>query len=181
MIKPKKFNDTVKDLTIFAEDKNSEDEFINIYIKKKTANDRFQITFAKKGVFENRGEKKILVLYDGQNLNSNKNKTTNFKFSKSDFGLTNMSSHLFVHKKLQEQSTKSLIKCVDNIYYNKNKKILNCDISNPKMIQELFKRFILPIYIPLLILISCLNLLSLKNKFLIENIEFQLLFLVFWL
>ena len=100
----------------------------------------FKLLLQKK-VFLKIEEKKILVLYDGQNLNSNNNKITNFKFSKSDFGLANMSSHLFVHKKLQEQSTKSLIKCVDNIYYNKNKKILNCDISNPKNVyKELFKR-----------------------------------------
>ena len=36
LIKPKKFNDTIKDLTIFAEEKNAKDEFLNIYIKKKT-------------------------------------------------------------------------------------------------------------------------------------------------
>ena len=37
LIKPKKFNDNIKDLTIFADDKNSEDEFLNIYIKKKNS------------------------------------------------------------------------------------------------------------------------------------------------
>jgi lipopolysaccharide export system permease protein len=35
LIKPKKFNDTIKGLTIFAEDKDDNDEFRNIYIKKK--------------------------------------------------------------------------------------------------------------------------------------------------
>ena len=34
LIKPKKFNDTVKGLTVYAEDKNDKEEFINIYIKK---------------------------------------------------------------------------------------------------------------------------------------------------
>ena len=56
LIKPKKFNDNIKDLTIFAEEKNKKDEFINIYIKKKTADDQFQITFAKKE-FSNKEEK----------------------------------------------------------------------------------------------------------------------------
>ena len=74
LIKPKKFNDTIKNLTIFAEDKNDKDEFLNIYIKKKTANDKFQITFAKKGIFEKKGDKKVLVLYEGQNLNNNNDK-----------------------------------------------------------------------------------------------------------
>ena len=33
-IKPKKFNDTIKDLTIYSEDKLENGEFVNIYIKK---------------------------------------------------------------------------------------------------------------------------------------------------
>ena len=84
LIKSKKFNDTVKGLTVYADDKNSKNEFINIYIKKTSPNDKFQITFAKKGIFEKKGNAKILVLYDGQTLSSNKGKITNFYFSKSD-------------------------------------------------------------------------------------------------
>ena len=168
LIKPKKFNDTIKNLTIYAEDKNSKDEFINIYIKKKTSNNKFQITFAKKGIFEKKGDKKILVLYEGQNLNTNNDKITNFNFSRSDFGLANMDSHLFIHKKLQEQSTNSLIECVKSIYLKKNFKILNCDINNPRNVyKELFKRFISPFYLPLLILIASINLLISK-----ENIKY---------
>ena len=47
LIKPKKFNDTIKGLTIFAEDKNDNEEFKNIYIKKNDKKKGFQITFAK--------------------------------------------------------------------------------------------------------------------------------------
>ena len=35
LIKPKKFNDTIKGLTIFAEDKDDNEELKNIFIKKK--------------------------------------------------------------------------------------------------------------------------------------------------
>jgi lipopolysaccharide export system permease protein len=35
LIKPKKFNDTIKGLTIYAQNKNPDGEFKNIYIKKK--------------------------------------------------------------------------------------------------------------------------------------------------
>ena len=84
LIKPKKFNDTVKGLTIFADKKNKNNEFINIYIKKNSK-DSYQITYAKKGIFENRNNNKILVLFDGQTLSSNQGKITNFNFSKSDF------------------------------------------------------------------------------------------------
>ena len=99
LIKPKKFNDNIKNLTIFAEDKNSKDEFTNIYIKKKTAENNFQITFAKKGIFVEKGGKKVLALYEGQNLNNNNNKITNFSFSKSDFGLNNINlTQIFIKK-----------------------------------------------------------------------------------
>ena len=74
-----------------------------------------QITFAKKGVFELKGNKRILVLYDGQTLNQNGKNITNFDFSKSDFGLSNMDSHLVTHKKLQELSTITLINCLQLI------------------------------------------------------------------
>ena len=168
LIKPRKFNDNIKDLTIYAEDKNSKNEFINIYIKKRTASNQFQITFAKKGIFEKKGDNKVLVLYDGQNLSSNNNKITNFSFSKSDFGLGNMESHLVVHKKIKEQSTKLLIECAIGLYFKQDKNILNCNKNKPReTYKELFERLIVPLYLPLLILISSINLLITK-----ENIHY---------
>ena len=165
LIKPKKFNDTLKDVTIFADEKNFNNEFKNIYIKMKTSKDKFQITFAKKGIFKNRSDGKILVLYDGQNLNSNNNKITNFEFSKSDFSLGKMDSHFIIHRKLQEISTKNLLQCIKNIYFKLDNQIINCDKNNPRNVyKELFKRLILPLYLPLLILISSLNLLNSKQS-----------------
>ena len=185
LIKPKKFNDTIKGLTIFAEDKNSKEEFKNIYIKKNNSNKGFQITFAKKGVFELKGNKKILVLYDGQTLTQNNNNITNFNFSKSDFGLSNMDSHLVKHKKIQEQSTRSIIKCMQSILEKKNNNILNCYMGNPRNIyQELFKRFISAFYLPVLILTSLLLILTSKeslkynkNKYLIFILGFLVIIL----
>ena len=174
LIKPRKFNDNIKGLTIFAEDKNSKDEFINIYIKKKTSQNQFQITFAKKGIFEKKGENKILVLYEGQNLTTNDNKITNFSFSKSDFGLGDMESHLVVHRKIKEQSTIILIECAISLYFKQNKKILNCNENKPReTYKELFERLIVPLYIPLLILIAAINLLITKEN--INYLKFRLL------
>jgi lipopolysaccharide export system permease protein len=165
LIKPKKFNDTIKGLTIFAEDKNEKGELKNIYIKKNNYEKGFQITFAKRGVFETKGNKKILVLYDGQTLNQNNNKITNFDFSKSDFGLGNMDSHLVTHPKMQEQSTISLIKCLKSIYEKKNYNIINCDQRNPiNIYKAVFKRLINPFYLPVLILISLLFILTSKEN-----------------
>ena len=166
LIKPKKFNDTIKGLTIFSEEKDINGEFKNIYIKKKTTDNSFQITFAKKGIFEFRDDEKILVLYDGKTLNSKNGKITNFNFSKSDYGLSNMSSHLVVQQKMKEQSTYSLFYCLHNIYISEQKiRLLNCDIANPKNVyKELFKRLINPLYLPLLVLISLQLILTSKEN-----------------
>ena len=130
LIKPKKFNDTIKGLTIFAEDKDDNEEFKNIFIKKNNEKKGFQITFAKKGIFESKGNKKILVLYDGQTLTQNGENITNFDFSSSDFGLANMESHLVTHKNIQEQTTKSLIQCMQFVFGIKNYDIINCSKNN---------------------------------------------------
>jgi len=164
LIKAKKFNDTIKGLTIYADDKNKNNEFINIYIKK-TAEDTFQITYAKKGIFESRGNNKVLVLFDGQTLSSNQGKITNFSFSKSDFGLGDMNSHLVVHQKLQEQSTIGLINCIKSLFVEEKINILNCNKDNPRNVyRELIERLINPFYLPLLILISSINLLIPKEN-----------------
>jgi len=169
LIKPKKFNDTIKDLTIYAEDKDVNEEFKNIYIKKSNSEKGFQITFAKKGVFELKGNKKILVLYDGQTLTQNGDNITNFDFSKSDFGLSNMNSHLVTVKKIQEQSTLNLINCIMLILKSKKIEGINCYKDDPRSIyKELFKRLINPLYIPVLILVSLFLILTSK-----ENIQYN--------
>ena len=169
LIKPKKFNDTIKGLTIYAEDKDVNEEFKNIYIKKSNSEKGFQITFAKKGVFELKGNKKILVLYDGQTLTQNGNNITNFDFSKSDFGLSNMNSHLVTVKKIQEQSTLNLINCLMSIIKSKRIEVINCYKDDPRSIyKELFKRLINPLYIPVLILVSLFLILTSK-----ENLKYN--------
>ena len=185
LIKPKKFNDTIKGLTIYAEDKNKNEEFKNIYIKKNNSVSGFQITFAKKGVFELKGNKRILVLYDGQTLTQNGKNITNFNFSKSDFGLSNMDSHLVTHKKIQELSTINLLNCLQFILKIKKNEVENCYKNEPRNIyKELIKRVINPFYLPVLILISLLlilnskeNLKYNKNKYLIFLIGFIIIIL----
>jgi lipopolysaccharide export system permease protein len=140
----------------------------------------FQITFAKRGVFELKGNKRVLVLYDGQTLTQNGENITNFNFSKSDFGLANMDSHLVTHKKIQEQSTKSLIRCVQSILGIKNYNMTSCKQSFPRdTYKELFKRLINPFYLPVLILISLLLILTSKENLKFNKNKFLIFFLGF--
>ena len=180
LIKPKKFNDTLKGLTIFAENKDDDGVLKNIYIKKNNNKKDFQITFAKTGKFETKGIKRVLVLYDGQTLTKNNENVTNFNFSKSDFGLTNMVSHLVTYTKTQEHSTESLFKCMQSIFGIKDYNIINCSKNNPRNIyKELFKRLISPFYLPVLILISLLLILTSKENLKYNKNKFLVFFLGF--
>ena len=181
LIKPKKFNDTIKGLTIFAEGKNVNGEFKNIYIKKNSSEKGFQITFAKKGVFEFKGNKKILVLYDGQTLTQKRKNITSFDFSKSDFGLANMESHLTTHKKIQEQSTISLLQCMQSLFgIKKYDNIINCYKDQPRgAYKELIRRLISPFYLPVLILISLLLILTSKENLKYGRNKYTIFFIGF--
>ena len=46
-IKVKKFNATINNLTIYSEDKDKNNSYKNIYIKRKINDDDFQIIFQK--------------------------------------------------------------------------------------------------------------------------------------
>ena len=174
-VKPKKFNDNIKGLTIYAQEKNKNGDLKNIYLKKDESSAEFQITIAKKGKFEDVGNSKILVLYDGQTINSVNNKLTNFTFTKSDFNLSTLNTTVVISNKIQETKTLEHIECIKK-YYNKDltfntkqKTYLshNCSVSTLDILfQELYKRIIIPLYIPILILISLsLIIFTKENKF----------------
>ena len=167
-IKPKKFNDTIKGLTIFTEKKDEDGRLKNIYIKKNTSDKNFQITIAKDGEFATKNKNKILVLYDGQTINGDENKITTFNFEKSDFSLKGFSSNTTLYIKTQEMPTEYLIACLKVINNSKNnqinKKIPNCSKKNLYNIyKEIYKRLITPFYLPVLILISFLLIISSKE------------------
>ncbi len=174
-IKPQKFNDTIKGLTIFSEKKNEDGELNNVFIKRELSNNNFQITFSKKGIFKLINDSTVLVLYDGQTITRNENELTNLSFSKSDVSLKDIETNTTTFKKTQETSSYELIKCAYNLIVVKKKdssadikKIKNCSSNNLNNIyKEIYKRFIIPFYIPVLSLIPFLLILSSK-----ENINY---------
>ena len=167
-IKPQKFNDTIKDVTLYSERKDENDILYNLYLKKQINKNNFQITYAKKGKFEVFDDIPVLVLYNGATINAKNNEITNFSFTKSDFPLNNFETNTTTYKKTKELSSLNLIKCLQFLDSSKKKinpKIENCAKTNLSNIyQELYKRFIIPFYIPLLCLIPFLLTLSSKEN-----------------
>ena len=169
-IKPKIFNDAVKNLTIYS---NSKDELGNlkeIYLKKGSGAN-FQITFAKEGRFKQIGNNQYLELNFGETISVIDDKITNFKFKKTDFNLSNFEDNTTTYKKTQEVGTLDLIKCYHNLMnlnifkIDKNFEVENCKKENiSNILKEIYKRVIIPFYIPVLILISLLLILRSKEN-----------------
>ena len=167
-LKPKKFNDIIKGVTIYSESKDENGLLKNIYIKKITNQNEFEVTYAKRGEIKNFGTNQVLVLYDGENIKGKKDNLNSFSFSKSDFNLTNLDSNAITHRKTQQNSTIDLFQCYKNLT-NKNFKgeladIENCRKENQSnILAELYKRLIIPFYLPILILVSLLSILTNKE------------------
>ena len=173
-IKPQRFNDTIKGVTIYTEKKDVEGNLYNLYLKKEINNSDkdFQITYAKKGVFKEKNNLPILVLYNGQTITNQNGEVTRFGFSKSDFLLKNFKTNTTLYKKTQELSTTNLFRCILLIISSKkevlkktNYNIENCSIENfVNILKEIYKRIFIPLYIPILMLVPLFLITSSKES-----------------
>ena len=170
LIKPRTFNDTIKNLTIYSDKKDEDGYFKQIYIKSGGV-DNFQITYANKGKFINTENKQIFDLYNGETINFSNNKITNLKFKRSYLNLSDISTNTTTYKKTQEVSTVDLITCYKNIHNKISAdlsgilKIENCRTENiNNILKEFHKRITLPMYIPALMLICLLVIIKSKEN-----------------
>ena len=183
LIKPRKFIDTVEDLTIFINAKDDDGTFHNIVLKDNLNEKSAQIIIAKNGRIIQNNKEKFLSLNQGKIININdKGRTTIFNFSDTKFDLSKFSTKTTTFPKVQEQSTIKLFNCAQSLLnkdikflYSKN---MHCEESYLKNIkQELLKRICMPLYLPLLALIACFLILKSKDTQEYTNFKF-ILFLI---
>ena len=169
LIKPKKFIDTVENLTIYS-DKKNKNTIENIIIKDSFSRSKSKIIYAKKGYFTENNNKNFLILTNGKILNINDGKTNSFDFNETQINLSKYTSKSTTVPKIQEINTKILLSCLLKGELKKRKNsnsIFNCDstLALKNIIsQELFSRIFKPFYMPLLALIGSLLLIKSKNS-----------------
>ncbi len=187
LIKQGKFIDTVSGLTIFISEKTDKNSFKNIYIQEGnildlTSNDS-QIIYAKECFLDN-ADKKIFKLLEGKIVSTNNNKLISFEFDKIDYNLSKFDSKTIKIAKMQELPSKKIIECSISLMKNKTyrEKMFLCDFESLKNInQEIYKRFIKPMYFPLLTLMCCflLTFSKIENNFTFKTIKvFLYVFLI---
>tara|TARA_Y100001958_G_C21243157_1_gene571807 strand:- start:3300 stop:4424 length:1125 start_codon:yes stop_codon:yes gene_type:complete len=166
-IRVQQFSDAFNGLTFIVDDK-FENQIKNIFLQDSadvlknisTANEKKPSTtiIASKGLVE----QKKMVLFNGQIISSNKDNKENeiIKFEQLNIDLKNLTSNVIKQPKIQETSTLKLLNCI--------KKDFNEKICKEKFRKEIFpilnRRIVLPLFIPVISLVSCLLLVRNRNK-----------------
>ena len=174
IIKEKKFIDTVKDLTIFIEERNG-NQLKKIMLKEKISDKESQIIVSKTGEIINSDINKNLILYDGKIINLINDSQNIITFSEFKFDLTRHGTKTITMTKIQESSSKNLLNCLNKVISNPkyNSGDQSCEfVQKQNMTEELFKRIYSPIYIILIALVSSIAVINSKNnkKYLLINI-----------
>ena len=153
LIKPRKFIDTVEDLTVFI-DKKKNQKIENIILKDTSNSNNVQIIIAKKGQIVSNKENKFLVLNEGKIISTNlKKRSTIFDFKETNFDLNKYHTKTTTTAKVQELSSNQIIKCLKNMSPQTRIKFknFNCQENIRKELsQEIYKRIYLPFYILLI-------------------------------
>ena len=184
LVKEKKFNDTVKGLTIFVESKKN-NNLKNIFLRDDSDSPRSSTIIAKSGYVIKKGGYDFLILFDGiiQKEKEKKHKyeddtISTINFTKTEINLSKYASNTITHPKIQERTSSSLLACLikfttsvftinlndwasENCYYWTDEEDMKRNTN--EYFNELNRRFILPFYIPLIGLICCF-LLSSKRE-----------------
>ena len=156
LIKEGKFINAVKGLTIFIEEKNSEN-FSNIFIDDSTKG-YSRMIHAKSGIIISENQRKKFVLFDGKVINIDNERINTFEFDQIDFNLQSFDSNTITKPKIQEINSLHLLSCL----FDKNINKQRCEHDNllNETKQELLKRFFKPVYIPLISILCCFLLIS---------------------
>ena len=170
LVKEKKFNDTVKGLTVFVEKKKPNGEMLNIFLRDDTSSTvKSKTIIAKKGIIIKRNEQNILSLFNGTIQTEKKNGKINFlNFDKTEINLSSFATKTTTYPKIQERDTLSLLNCIIP-FLDEGKsglKEFQCRARMDDITAELNRRLGMPLYIPFISIIICYLLSSAKeNKY----------------
>jgi len=173
-IKTNEFNDILEGLTIYVEKKNELGIMKNIFIRddasRLTAIESREKTtgltiFAKKGRL-NSETKNSLILENGVMHSKNESEEIQIiKFKKTELFFDNLKTKSIIYPKVQETSSKILLNCFFKKTTHtllKGDRDLKCHTEEERIeiLAEINRRFGMPLYIPLLALLSSFLLIS---------------------
>lgn len=175
LIKSNDFSDSFESLTFFVGEKTNNNELKNIFIRDE--NNTFKSLVSDQGKSSNTTiiarsgsiNKKKLVLNNGVIQSQNNDGKVNIvEFEKTELSLFKLSTGFIKQPKIQETNTVLILKCLflSDLVFVKEKLIENNCPSHRgnELFETVSRRIGMPLYIPLLSLISSFLLFSKRNK-----------------
>jgi len=170
-IRVQQFSDSFSGLTFIVDEKKN-NQIKNIFlhdnsnILKNLSSKKYNSTktiIAKTGLANDRS----MLLFDGKIISSNDlYENEIIKFDQLKIDLSDIKSTIIKKPKIQETSTIKLLLCI-------KKNIIENDSCNENLIKEMIpalnRRIILPFFIPVISLITCILLIDHKKKFLLNR------------
>jgi lipopolysaccharide export LptBFGC system permease protein LptF len=157
LLKQNNFNNPLKKITIYVGKKNQINELEDIILFEDDANIKKTIV-AKSGVVINENNKNLLVLVEGSIQEERKDrKISILDFDKTTLDLSQYSKKTVDYYKFNEMFFLELVKR----FNNKN------ELQPSNIVGELNDRIVMPLFIPSLVLLACL--LIITNKEIINN------------
>ena len=157
LLKQNNFNNPLKKITIYVGKKNQINELEDIILFEDDANIKKTI-IAKSGVVINENNKNLLVLVEGSIQEERKDrKISILDFDKTTLDLSQYSKKTVDYYKFNEMFFLELVKRSNN----KN------ELQSSNIVGELNDRIVMPLFIPSLVLLACL--LIITNKEIINN------------
>jgi lipopolysaccharide export LptBFGC system permease protein LptF len=157
LLKQNNFNNPLKKITIYVGKKNQINELEDIILFEDDANIKKTIV-AKSGVVINENNKNLLVLVEGSIQEERKDrKISILDFDKTTLDLSQYRKKTVDYYKFNEMFFLELVKR----FNNKN------ELQSSNIVGELNDRIVMPLFIPSLVLLACL--LIITNKEIINN------------
>jgi lipopolysaccharide export LptBFGC system permease protein LptF len=157
LLKQNNFNNPLKKITIYVGKKNQINELEDIILFEDDANIKKTIV-AKSGVVINENNKNLLVLLEGSIQEERKDrKISILDFDKITLDLNQYSKKTIEYYKFNEMFFLELVKRFNN----------KTDTQLSNIVGELNDRIVMPLFIPSLVLLACL--LIITNKEIINN------------
>ena len=166
MMKEKRFVDTVKNLTIFIMGEK-DGNFKHVFLKENFKNNNYQIISSKRGMIIP-SNKKILRLNEGSILTNKNGQISEIDFSETNFNINKFQTKSIIDVKTDENKTFDLLQCFYFEILNLAKSDFlfnNCRKGNYiGIVEVLYKRLMLPFFIPTLALVASLLILRTRNN-----------------
>ena len=183
LISEKKFINVFEKLTIFIEKYNHSGIIEKIFIHEEINEKSSKIIISEKAKIIKLDNKYKIKLLNGSIANINEKNIYNINFKETEYDLSKFTTKTTTYTKVQEINSLQLLKCFSNhnLYINVKFKHI-CERRKIKSLsQEIFKRFVVPLYIFILSLVSSTLVIKPKKKKFIKYYKYMIFLFGFFI